>query len=292
MNIIEDFKMQFKLGGVVTKLIFWNIAFFAIPSIVFGLMALFQVKIDFLSYVSLSSNPADLLWKPWSIISYAFFHAGIFHILFNLLMLNFVGSLFLTFFTQKQLLSLYFVAAIFAGILFILGYHFIPALSGVDTSLVGASASVMAVLFATATYSPFMVLRLLIFGNVKLWHIALILIIVDLVQLPMNNTGGHLAHLGGAFFGYIYTQQLKNGRDICGWFSVTLDALFNLGRKKEVPFKKVHKNYNKPVEKPLSRIVTKDKTQQQIDEILDKISQSGYDSLNKEEKEFLFKVGK
>lgn len=293
MSIIEDLKLQFKIGGVVTKLIFWNIALFAIPSIVFGLLHLFRVEINFLSYVSLSSNPFDLLWKPWSIISYAFFHAGIFHILFNLLMLNFAGRLFLTFFTQKQLLSLYFVGAIFAGIIFILGYLSIPVLAHVNTEMVGASASVMAILFATVAYTPYMELRLMFFGNVKLWHIALVLIAVDLIQLPMNNTGGHLAHLGGAFFGYIYIQQLKKGTDICGWFSAILDALVNLfSGKKAMPFKKVHRNYNQPPTKNVSKIVTKDKAQQQIDEILDKISQSGYDSLTKEEKEFLFKAGK
>jgi membrane associated rhomboid family serine protease len=294
MSIIEDLKLQFKIGGVLIKLIFWNIALFAIPTIVFGLLQLFHIKIDFRSYVSLSSNPVDLLWKPWSIISYAFFHSNdIFHIIFNLLMLNFAGRLFLTFFTQKQLLSLYFVGSIFAGIIYIVGYLFIPALVNVNTEMVGASASVMAILFATVVYSPFMEIRLMFFGNVKLWHIALVLIIIDLIQLPMNNTGGHLAHLGGAFFGYIYIQQLKNGSDICGWFSAILDALVNLfSGRKSVPFKKVHRNYSQPITKPASKIVTKDKAQQQIDEILDKISQSGYDSLTKEEKEFLFKTGK
>ncbi|MET0760111.1 MAG: rhomboid family intramembrane serine protease [Flavobacterium sp.] len=293
MSIIEDLKMQFRIGDVVTKLIFWNVALFAIPSIIFGLLQLFRIHIDFLSYVSLSSNPIDLLWKPWSIISYAFFHFGIFHILFNLLMLNFSGRLFVTFFTQKQLLSLYFVGAIFAGIIYIVSYMFLPSLADTNTSLVGASASVMAILFATVTYSPLMEIRLFLFGNVKLWHIALVLIVIDLIQLPMNNTGGHLAHLGGAFFGYIYILQLKKGTDIIGWFTTILDALANLfAGKKSVPFKKVHRNYNQPTTKNVSKIVTKNKEQQQIDEILDKISQSGYDSLTKEEKEFLFKSGK
>ncbi|HLF51740.1 DUF6576 domain-containing protein, partial [Flavobacterium sp.] len=104
---------------------------------------------------------------------------------------------------------------------------------------------------------------------------------------------GHLAHLGGAFFGYIYILQLKKGTDICGWFTTILDALANVFRgKKSVPFKKVHRNYNQPATKNVSKIVTKNKEQQQIDEILDKISQSGYDSLTKDEKEFLFKSGK
>lgn len=294
MSILEDLKLQFKIGDVVTKLIFWNIAFFAIPYILFEILQLFTIKIDFLSYVSLSSDPIDLLWKPWSLISYAFFHSykDIFHILFNLLMLNFAGRLFLTFFTQKQALSLYFVSSIFAGIIYILGYMFIPSLANIDVSLVGASASVMAILFAAVAYAPLMNIRLMFFGNVKLWHISLVLIIVDLVQLPMENTGGHLAHLGGAFFGYIYVRQLKQGRDICAWFSWILDGLVNVfGKKESVPFKKVHRNYNQPPAKAISKIVTKDKKQQQIDEILDKISQSGYESLSKEEKEFLFKSG-
>lgn len=293
MSIIEDLKMQFRTGGVVTKIIFWNIALFAIPYIVFGILEKLGLKVDYLSFVSISSNPTDLLWKPWSLISYAFFHLDIFHILFNLLMLNFAGRLFLTFFTQKQFLSLYFVSSIFAAIIYILGYWFIPALSNINTTMIGASASVMAILFATVAYSPLMEIRLLIFGNVKLWHIAIILIIIDLIQLPRNNTGGHLAHLGGAFFGYLYIVQLKKGTDICGWFTTILDALTNLfGGKKTTPFKKVHRNYNTNTQKTVSKIVTKDKQQQQIDEILDKISQSGYDSLTTDEKEFLFKAGK
>lgn len=293
MSIIEDLKLQFKIGDVTTKLIYWNIALFAIPGIVFGILSMLKINIDFLNYVSLSSNPFDLIRKPWSIITYAFFHFGIFHILFNLLMLHFVGRIFLTFFNQKQLLSLYFVGAIFAGIIYIVSYTFLPALSTVSTSLVGASGSIMAILFASVSFSPMYQLRLFIFGNVKLWHIALVLIIVDLVQLPIDNTGGHLAHLGGAFFGYIFTQQLKRGTDICSWFTSILNALANFfGQKDANPFKKVHRNYNQQVPKSVSKIVTKDKSQQQIDEILDKISQSGYDSLTKEEKEFLFKAGK
>jgi membrane associated rhomboid family serine protease len=293
MSIIEDLKLQFKIGDVLTKLIFWNIAFFAIPSVVFGILPLFKVNIDYLNYVSLSSNPNDLLLKPWSIFTYAFCHSSILHILFNLIMLNFAGRLFLIFFNPKQLLSLYFVGSLFAGFVFLLSYLFFPALANINTALVGASASVMAILFATVTYSPLMNIRLLLFGNVKLWHIAFILIVIDLFQLPRENTGGHLAHIGGAFFGYIYIRLLKSGTDICNWFTLIIDAFSSIfGSRKSKPFKKVHRTYKAPVEKRASKIVTKDKVQQQIDEILDKISQSGYDSLSSEEKEFLFKAGK
>jgi membrane associated rhomboid family serine protease len=292
-SIIDDLKMQFRSGDVVTRLIFWNIALFAIPYIVFGLLTLFGTNIHWLNFVSLSSNPLDLLWKPWSLIAYAFFHGGIFHILFNLLMLNFTGRLFLTFFTQKQLLSLYFVGAIFAGLIYIISYMFFPALQDKSSTLVGASGAVMAILFATVTYAPMMEVRLLIFGNVKLWHIAIVLLIIDLVQLPMTNTGGHLAHLGGAFFGYLYISQIKRGNDIAGWFGNIMYSIMSLfGRKKKQPFSKIHKNVAPRPTPTVSRIVTKDKVQQQIDEILDKISKSGYDSLTTEEKEFLFRAGK
>jgi len=109
----------------------------------------------------------------------------------------------------------------------------------------------------------------------------------------LDNTGGHISHLAGAFFGFIYIKLLQNGTDLSIIVSRIIDFFVNLFRKSpSTPFKKVHKNYQKPTEKVTSRIVTKDKTQQQIDEILDKISQSGYDCLTKEEKEFLFKAGK
>ncbi len=292
-SILDDLKLQFRMGDVTTKLIFWNIALFAIPAIVFGLLSLFNINLDYLKYVSLSSRPTDLLWKPWSPISYAFFHSGFFHIIFNMLMLNFVGKLFITFFTQKQLLNLYMVSAIFAGLLYILCYMFFPALTRSDANLVGASGAVMAILVATATYQPMMEIRLLLIGNVKLVYLVLVFIVIDLIQLPMSNTGGHLAHIGGAFFGYLYIKQLQNGNDITIWFEKIIDFFINLfGTKKNAPFKKVHKTYKPNIEKTVSKILTKDKTQQQIDEILDKISKSGYDSLSKDEKEFLFKTGK
>jgi membrane associated rhomboid family serine protease len=288
-NILDDLKMQFRIGDVTTKLIFWNIALFVIPYGLFSVLSLFRLDVGFLYYVSLSSDPHDLSWKPWSLLTYAFFHAGIWHLVFNMLMLNFAGRLFHTFFTQKQMLGLYLLGGIVAGILYILCYTFFPALVAINTSLVGASAAIMAVLFATVAYQPNMEVRLLIFGNVKLWHIAVVLVIIDLLQLQMQNTGGHLSHLGGALFGYIYTKQLQSGRDLAGWIGNLLDFS---RRKQKTPFKKVHRNYQPAEKKTESKIVTKDKTQQQIDEILDKISRSGYDSLTAAEKDFLFRAGK
>ena len=290
MSIADDLRMQLRMGDVTIRLIFINIVLFAIPHIFFGVLHLFRIHIDFMSYVSLSSDPAQLLWKPWSLISYAFFHAGIMHILFNMLMLNFAGRIFLTFFTQKQLLGLYLASALFAGTVFIVCYMVLPMLSKLVVPMVGASGAVMAILFATMTYSPHMPIRLFLFGTVKLWHIVIVLLLIDLIQLSLENTGGHLAHLGGAFFGYIFVKQIQNGRDIVTWIASGLERITGRGKKKP-PFSKVHKNYSRKPETS-SKIVTKDKTQQQVDEILDKISRSGYDSLSKEEKDFLFRAGK
>jgi membrane associated rhomboid family serine protease len=238
----------------------------------------------------MSSNPADLLWKPWSLITYAFFHAGFFHILSNLIVFHFSSRLFLTFFTQKQLLGVYIQGAIFGALFFLISYYVFPRFSGLTAPMVGASAAVNAVLFAIAIYAPHMQIRLLLIGNVKLWHIALVFFVLDLIRLSGSNAGGHIAHIGGVFFGYLFISQLKNGNDITKWFSNFIDYMMQLGKPKKQPFKKVYKN--EPAPYRTTSKLSKTEEQKKIDAILDKISQSGYDSLSKEEKEFLFKAGK
>lgn len=294
MSIINDLKLQYRIGDMTTKLIFWNILLFIVPEVVFALLKLFLVSASYYEYIALSNVASDLLYKPWTLISYSFFHGGFFHILSNMLMLNFVGKQFVTFFTQKQLLGLYILGGIFGGLVYIISYATLPLLAYQHSLLVGASASVMAILWALTAYQPLMEVRLMFIGTIKLWHIAVAFLIIDLIQLPMNNTGGHLAHLGGALFGFIYIKLLQNGTDATSFVNQIIDGFVDLfSSRKTAPFKKVHRN-TKPASpvKPVSKIITKDRTQQQIDEILDKISQSGYDSLSAEEKEFLFKAGK
>jgi membrane associated rhomboid family serine protease len=286
MNILDDLKMQYKLGGIALKMIYWNIACFLVSLIFF-----YQFKggvFDFPNWIALSSEPTVFVLKPWTFLTYAFFHDGFFHLFFNMMVLNFASYLFLTFFSSKQYLGLYILSAIFSGLIFALGFN----LMHYSGAIIGASAAIMAILVAVTTYSPLMNVRLLLIGNVKLWHITAVILVLDLMQFRLENSGGHISHLAGAFFGFVYIKLLQNGTDLSKIVSAVLDFFTNLFKKPATPFKKVHKNYRKPVEKPLSKIVVKDKKQQQIDEILDKISQSGYDSLNKEEKEFLFQAGK
>jgi rhomboid family protein len=289
MGILDDLKMQYRMGGFEQKIIYWNIGIF--------LIILLLETLGFSSFLqrwfALSSVPGELVVKPWTLLTYAFLHFGFLHLLFNMLVLNFAGRTFLTFFSQKQFFGLYVLSALFAGAAFVTGYYFL----GQSSIIVGASGAIMAILIAAATYAPNMNLRLLLIGNVKLWQFAAVVIVIDLLQIFVENTGGHIAHLAGAFFGFIFIKLLQSGTDMSRGVTFIFDRISNLGfPKNNTKFKKVHRNYNpnpKPrSEKAVSRIVTKDKTQQQIDEILDKISRSGYDSLTKEEKEFLFKAGK
>lgn len=285
MNILDDLKMQYRLGGIALKMIFWNIGFFLVS------LFFYQFSIgafDFPNWIALSSEPSVFVLRPWTFLTYAFFHDSFLHLFFNMIVLNFSSYLFLTFFSSKQYLGVYILSAIFAGLIFALGFN----LMHFSGAIVGASAAIMAILVAATTYSPLMDVRLLLIGNVKLWHVTAVIIVLDLMQFRLGNSGGHISHLAGAFFGFMYVKLLQNGIDLSKIVNTILDFFVNLFKKPTTPFKKVHKNYKKPTEKPISKIVVKDKKQQQIDEILDKISQSGYDSLNQEEKEFLFQAGK
>ena len=284
MNILDDLKLQYNTGGMVQKLIFWNIGCFLLSLVFFYSFSV--VKFQIPTWIALSSDFGTFIRTPWTLITFNFFHAGFLHLIFNLMVLHFSGRLFSTYFTDKQLLGVYVLGGIFSGITFVLSYIFI----GKAGLLVGASGAIMAILIATATYAPFMLLRIPLIGIVKLWHVAFVILLVDLIQMPLDNTGGHLAHLGGALFGFIYIKLLQSGKDITKPFLALLDTFANLFKpKKKTPFKKVHRNTTKKV---VNSFTEKDITQKQIDDILDKISKSGYDSLTKEEKEFLFKAGK
>lgn len=287
-SILNDLKLHYKIGGVSQRLIYWNIGFFLLSLVFF-----YQFKVGvftFPTWIALYSDPNLFFIRPWTLLSYAFFHDSFGHLFFNMIILNFSSRLFLTFFTSKQYFGLYILSALFSGLMFVLGYYIL----NLNSAIVGASAAIMAVLVATTAYQPLMNIRLLLIGNVKLWHITVVILIIDLMQFRLENTGGHISHLSGAIFGFIFVKLLQNGTDLSKIVSRFLDFFAN-GFKivPSTPFKKVHKNYNKmPIEKSGSNIIRKDKIQQQIDEILDKISQSGYESLTKEEKEFLFKAGK
>jgi membrane associated rhomboid family serine protease len=279
-SILDDLKMQYQHGGIAFRLIFWNVLCFLVSLLFFYQFQLGVFNLP--NWIALTSDLNILITRPWTLIGYAFFHHGFGHLFFNMLVLHFSSMLFLTFFNARQYLGLYLMSVLFSGVAFVMGYYFLH----LSSTLVGASGAIMAILVATTTYRPVMTVRLLFFGNVKLWHITALILVLDFMQFRIENTGGHIAHLAGAFFGFIFIKLLQNGIDLSWIINIPIQ------KSRRTPFKKVHKNYSKSTLKQSSRIVVKDKTQQQIDEILDKISQSGYDCLTQEEKEFLFKAGK
>jgi membrane associated rhomboid family serine protease len=285
MNILDDLKLQYRTGGMVQKLIFWNIGCFLLSLVFFYSFSVGKFQIPY--WIALSSDLGIFIKTPWTLVTFNFFHYGFFHLIFNLLVLHFAGRLFSTYFTDRQLLGVYILGGVFSGIIFMLSYIII----GKAGLLVGASGAIMAILLSATTYAPFMLLRIPLIGIVKLWHVTFVILLLDLIQLPLDNTGGHIAHLGGALFGFLYIKLLQSGTDLSKGISMILDFFVNVSKpKKKTPFKKVHRNTTKKAVNSFQD--NKDLTQKQIDDILDKISKSGYDSLTKEEKEFLFKAGK
>lgn len=281
-QIKEQIKTNFLKSNIVQQLIYVNIAIY-IATLLFGF---FGTLIDenqnlLYTYFALSSDLGDTLWHPWSIVTYGFVHASFVHLLMNMLILYYIGNLFLDYFTPKNLLTYYLLGTVFGGLLYLLTYNFVPSLSGPGGAiLMGASAGVTAIFIGIATYMPRFEIRLAFIGYVKLWILASIWVFWDLIQLTGDNTGGRLAHLGGALFGFLSMYYYTNG------FRINL----NIPQfKKKSPLKTVYKSKESPKRKMTRE--DSDNTQQKVNGILDKIGKSGYDSLSSEEKEFLFKQG-
>ncbi|HBK83367.1 MAG TPA: rhomboid family intramembrane serine protease [Flavobacterium sp.] len=278
-SIIDDLKHQYKFGGVTQKLIFWNITIFFI-----GVILFYNFKngvFDYPSWIALYSNYNQLLFKPWTLISYMFLHAGIVHLLFNLLMLHFVSRFFLTFFNERQLLSCFLLGGFFAGLVYVVIFTFFKQ----NTPIVGSSGSVMSLLIAATTYAPYYILQVPLVGKIKLWYVTGIILSFDVLQLLLVNTGGHVVHLSGGLFGYIFVVLLKSGIDVTKPLN---QVSLKKTSKNKTPFSKIHVNKNVSNFSNTKANIE----QKQVDDILDKISKSGYDSLSKSEKEFLFKLGK
>ncbi len=287
---------QFKTANVLVKLIVVNVLLFLFATL--GSWIFKSSPGALMSWFVLPVDPGSLLVQFWSILTYSFLHFDFWHIFWNMLVLYWFGPYVLNLFTEKRFLTIYLLGAICGGLLFVLAYNVFPVLSGSLAYLIGASAAVRAIMIFIAAYTPNAEVRI-IFFNVKLWQIGLFVVLSDLIQIPTSgNAGGLIAHMGGAIFGYLYAIQLKKGNDIGGWFEKLMDGLANMFTpKKKSPLKTVHKSktYSKSTAKTTSaraKKYTKTPNQEQIDAILDKISKSGYDSLTKEEKDFLFKAGK
>ncbi|MGC1514502.1 MAG: rhomboid family intramembrane serine protease [Maribacter sp.] len=286
-----DLNYQYNRLNIAEKIIAINVAIFIVNALVPFLLNLSPNAI--MQWFELPNDIVDIAFQPWSLVTYSFFHAGIGHLFWNMLLIYFVGRIFLNLFDAKRYLNVYILGVILGGLFFVLGYNIFPAFFNTNAYLIGASAGASAVLIFVCTYIPNQEVRV-IFFNVKLWYIGAFVVLSDLVQLPMSNSGGHLAHLGGALLGYLYASQLLKGTDIGAGFSNFLDGIANLFKKteKKGPLKTVYKN-QATTRTGSSKVDYDKKThQKKIDAILDKISKSGYESLSKTEKDFLFQAGK
>jgi membrane associated rhomboid family serine protease len=251
-----------------------------------------------LSYIMLPASVSSLLKKPWTLITHMFAHFKFFHLLFNMLWLYWFGKIVEEFIGSKKILPLYMLGALAGAIILIASYNIFPGLkAGAPyVQALGASAGVLAIVVAAATIVPDYTVFLLFFGPVKIKWIAVVLVVIDLVSIPEQNTGGHIAHLGGALFGFIYIRQLRMGTDLASPFVTVYEKAVNVLNLNPRPNPRYVQRTTVPPEMKVRKSTggTADNIskQERIDIILDKISRSGYDSLNKEEKEFLFKVSK
>ena len=209
-------------GNVLNALLAINIGVFVLLGLLSVFAALFQLSFDPGHMIqehilSLPSNLGELLMRPWSLVTYQFAHANLFHLLSNALMLWFAGRIFREFLGDQRMLSTYLLGGVAGGVVFILTYYLFPRFSGMEGILIGASASVMAVLAGAATIVPHYTVYIILLGPVRLVYVAIALFIFDLLYLTSSNAGGHFAHLGGTLWGFLYVRGLQNGRDMAGW---------------------------------------------------------------------------
>jgi membrane associated rhomboid family serine protease len=299
-KIADEIKRSFEQGDALTKLIFVNIAVYVAYLLLRVLSYFTQVNIagGFTDFVALPSDLLTLATRPWTLFTYMFLHQGFFHIFFNMLWLFFAGRLFVDYFGGRRLISTFLIGGLIGGASYVLFYNIFPAFYesvSISTNR-GASAGVMAIVIGIATYNPKFPVRLFFVINVPLWGIAVGFLLLDLIGLGSGtgeNAGGRIAHLGGAAFGFFMARAYRDGKDITEGFSQLGDKVASWFKPKP----KVRKVYSNTASRSGSfsknnRPSNKASDQRRMDEILDKISRSGYDSLSKDEKDHLFKIGK
>ncbi|WP_196893413.1 rhomboid family intramembrane serine protease [Aureivirga marina] len=280
MSIANDIKHAYNKASINEKIIYLNVLFF--------LIAFINIPF-FVNWFALPTTFSKFLTRPWTAITYGFFHIRFFHILSNLLVLYYFGNLFLDFFTPKKFLNYYFLGLLSGALFFLVFYQIQPYNSAFP--LGGASAAVSAILVGITTKIPQYSFHVRFLGPIKIIFIAIIWIALNLFQLGTVNAGTSIAHLGGALLGFVYTKGLEKNIDIGKWFEVLMQTIFSF-RKNVNSSKSKLKTVHKSNQRKTPRSYSPKERQNKIDAILDKISKSGYDSLSAEEKEFLFNEGK
>lgn len=299
-NPFEDIGRFFRSKAVLPRLILINAAIW----IAIGIMRVFSFLLNvpdssltnfIVDYLALPAKLDSLLARPWTLATYMFLHIDFFHFLFNMLWLFWFGKIFLEFLKSRQLLLIYLLGGISGGVLYVLFYNIFPVFEkSLDLSVaLGASASVMAIVTAISFYVPGYSIHMLFLGRVRIFYIALFLFILDFFMIRSENAGGHIAHIGGALFGLSYIIFRRKGMNFSGVWNISwLKGFFSKIKKSRLRVDYNNRGTNNG--RPLSDDIYNDRKaarQRKIDEILDKISKSGYESLSGEEKDLLFKSG-
>ena len=288
MDIVSEIKQSFKKGSVLTRIVYVNLGVFLFIKLAGVVFMLINKSFSLSYWLALSSDMNALLHRPYTFITYMFLHENFIHILFNLLGLYWFGKMLLYHFESDKLLGLYLFGGISGGVLYVIAYNFLPVFASVDGMLIGASASVYAILVALAVYNPNREIHLFFIGKFALKYVAAFYILLSVLSISSTNPGGNIAHLGGALWGWFYISRLRRGKNT-GFevikFLNSIPDRFKLKPKMKVTYKQPPRDdyeYNR----------NKNLQQEEINRILDKISQSGYENLSKQEKELLFSQGK
>ncbi|MDX8341505.1 rhomboid family intramembrane serine protease [Draconibacterium sp. IB214405] len=292
MDIVGDIKRTFKEGSVLSRLIYINIGVFLLLKIIGVFFYLSGQNVSLYQYLSVPSITEVLVQRPWTPITYMFLHQGFIHLLFNMLGLYWFGQLFLYHFEGNKLLSVYLMGGLWGAFLYIIAYNFIPVFDSAYGLLLGASASIFAILVAVAFYDPNREIHLFFIGRFPLKYVAAFYVLLSVIGISSSNPGGNIAHLGGAFWGWFYIYQLRKGKDMGAGLVKLLDKLGEFLSGLFKPKSKMKITYKKPPRDDHEYNRQKHVQQDEINRILDKIAKSGYDSLSKKEKELLFKQGK
>lgn len=297
MSLTQDIREAFsRRDNALNQLIIINGLVFAVLIILRAIFFISQsdgVYTLIMRQLALSSNGLVLLRHPWTLLTYAFVHEGFLHVLFNMLNLYWFGQIIREYLGDRRLVSLYVLGALAGAAFFLLAYNFIPVLRpGVGLPVIGASASVTAIIVAAATLLPDYTFMLFIIGAVKIKWIAVAVVLISLAGINGGNPGGEITHLGGALLGFIFIKQMKAGRDM-GQPVVAVGNWFSRLFQSRPAMKVTHRS---TVAAPRATATAVGKSSpnatppEEVDLILDKISRSGYESLSKDEKQKLFRA--
>ena len=290
-TFITNLKHSFETGGILKKLLFINIGLFILVRLIGVVLMLFRWDdLPVLLYLQLPSSLELLLVRPWTLITYMFTHYDFIHILFNMLWLYWFGNLFLRYFNERQLGGLYLLGGLAGALFFVAGYNLFPYFreEASFSYLMGASASVMAIVFAISFYQKEIEVNLLLIGRIKLIYLALFTLLIDFLAMTSDNAGGHLAHIGGALLGIWFASRYTQGRDLTAPINRLIDKIVNLRKRKP----KMTVTYGGRSNKDWDYNARKQQEAAGLDAILDKLKRSGYGSLSANEKKQLFDASK